>query len=100
MAARQTPMLHIAADGIRASLASSGHSHRLACTLRRAIAHLHAPTALLDVPNMLSVLLSGLALAQAALAANVNNLGNLAPYHKAPVPEGVNETLPEDCMLK
>ena len=48
---------------------------------------------------MLSVLLSGLALAQAALAANVNNLGNLAPYHKAPVPEGVNETLPEDCTV-
>lgn len=48
---------------------------------------------------MLAALLSGLALSQAALAANVNNLGNLAPYHKGPVPEGLNETLPEDCSV-
>ncbi|KAF9041054.1 phosphoglycerate mutase-like protein [Hymenopellis radicata] len=28
-----------------------------------------------------------------------NWLGNLSPYHKAPVPRGVSETLPSDCTV-
>ena len=27
------------------------------------------------------------------------HLGNLAPYSKAPVPHGIQETLPEDCTV-
>ncbi|KAK0446262.1 histidine phosphatase superfamily [Armillaria borealis] len=32
-------------------------------------------------------------------AEKYNWLGNLSPYHKAPVPRGVSETLPEDCTV-
>ena len=28
-----------------------------------------------------------------------NRLGNLSPYHKAPVPTGVKEVLPDDCKV-
>lgn len=28
-----------------------------------------------------------------------NTLGNLSPYHKAPVPAGIREDLPEDCVV-
>jgi hypothetical protein len=31
--------------------------------------------------------------------ADPNALGNYSPYHKAPVPVGVSETLPSDCTV-
>lgn len=58
-------------------------------------------------PKMLHLLLS-LGLAAVAVAhrpyghatdSKYFKLGNLSPYHKAPVPHGVKEHLPNDCTV-
>ncbi|KAJ8519066.1 hypothetical protein ONZ45_g3959 [Pleurotus djamor] len=33
-------------------------------------------------------------------ATKVNNLGNLSPYHQAPVPPGLTPSLPSDCQIQ
>lgn len=49
--------------------------------------------------SLLSISLSFFFVLVTVSGYDVNTLGNLSPYHKAPVPPGVSETLPKDCVV-
>ena len=57
---------------------------------------------LLDLSTALVALASASASAARPSGHHFNyaaHLGNLSPYLKAPVPHGIQETLPEDCKV-
>lgn len=47
----------------------------------------------------LVTLLSVAAASAGSSASLFDSLGNLSPYHKAPVPFGIEENLPADCKV-
>lgn len=58
----------------------------------------------ITVASVLSLLYSQASLVSAAAVESkefdlYQSLGNLSPYHKAPVPYGIQEDLPADCTI-
>lgn len=48
---------------------------------------------------LISILVLSVSTREVLAESKYNKLGNLSPYHKGPVPHGVSETLPNDCVV-